>query len=342
MRVKAEQLAALLSRSLAPLYTIHGDEPLLALEAAGAVRAAARKAGCDERVVLSVERGFDWSELANAVASRSLFCARKLIELRLPTGRPGTEGAAAIQACCARLDPENVILVTLPRLRRDELAAAWFAALVAAGVVVDVYPVERARLADWIGTRLARQGQSAKHEALEFLAERVEGNLLAAHQEVSKLALLAPPGELTLEAVESAVADVARYSIEDLADALFAGEAERYARVLAGLRGEGETPAVLAWRLGEELAALYCVQEGLARGQRREQLFAQHRVWRSRQARYERALRRISASSLRAAVRRAARIERAAKGVGAGDPWDELLLLGLQLAHGTEVARTVG
>lgn len=342
MHVRAEQLSALLSRSLAPLHTIHGDEPLLALEAAAAVRAAARKAGCDERVVLNVERGFDWSDLVNALASRSLFAARKLIELRLPAGRPGTEGAAAIQACCARLDADDVILVSLPRLRRHEQAAAWFAALAAAGVVVEVYPVERARLADWIGTRLARQGQRATREALEFLAERVEGNLLAAHQEVSKLALLAPAGELTLEAIESAVANVARYSIEDLADALFAGEAERYVRVLSGLRGEGETPATLAWRLGEELAALYCVQEGLTSGQRREQLYAQYRVWRSRQPRYERALRRISGNALRAAVRCIARIERAAKGVGAGDPWDQLLLLGLQLAHGTEVTRPVG
>jgi DNA polymerase-3 subunit delta len=339
MEVRAEGLEAQLAKSLAPVYTIHGDEPLLALEAADRVRAAARQAGCGERLVMVAERGFDWSEFAHALAARSLFGARRIVELRIPGGRPGVEGAEAIRRACARLDPQDVVLVSLPRLRREEQAAGWFAALGTAGVVVEVRPVERARLPDWIAARLARQGQHASREGLEFLAQRVEGNLLAAQQEVAKLALLAPAGTLALEAIEAAVANVARYSPEDLLEALFAGEIERYARVLAGLRGEGETAAALAWRVGEELVALLAVHEGVARGERREPLYARNRVWRSRQGRYERALRRLDGERVRGAVRHAARIERAAKGVGAGEPWDELLLLGLQLADATPFAR---
>ncbi|MGH8705920.1 MAG: DNA polymerase III subunit delta, partial [Burkholderiales bacterium] len=186
MNLRAEQLEAHLSKSLAALYTIHGDEPLLALEAADAVRAAARNKGCDEREVFVAERGFDWGELAQAGASRSLFGGRKIVELRIPSGRPGSAGAAAIVAYCARLDPDQVTLVTLPRLRKDEQRSGWFTSLAGAGVVVNVYPVERARLPEWIGARLARQGQRASAEVLEFLAERVEGNLLAAHQELLK------------------------------------------------------------------------------------------------------------------------------------------------------------
>jgi len=198
MQLRAEQLEAHLGKTLAPLYVIHGDEPLLALEAADAVRAAARKRSYAEREVFIAERGFDWSELAHAGASRSLFGGAKIIELRVPTGKPGAEGGATLAAHCARLDAEVLTLVSLPRLDRATQASAWFTALAAAGVVVEVWPVERARLPEWIGARLARQGQKASREALAFLAERVEGNLLAAHQEVQKLALLAPPGELEL------------------------------------------------------------------------------------------------------------------------------------------------
>ena len=212
MQLRAEQLEQHLAKaSLAPLYVIHGDEPLLALEAADAVRAMARQRGYAEREVLVAERGFDWSAFAHAAASRSLFGDRKLIELRVPGGKPGADGAAALLAHCGRLDPEILTLVSLPRLDRAGQSSPWFAALAAAGLVVEVWPVDRARLPEWIGARLARQGQKASREVLEFLAGRVEGNLLAAHQEVQKLALLAGAGALELETVQDAVASVARY-----------------------------------------------------------------------------------------------------------------------------------
>jgi len=342
MQLRAEQLAAHLAKSLAPLYTVHGDEPLLALEAADAVRAAARRRGFAEREVLFAQQRFDWSEFSEATASLSLFGARKLVDLRLPSAKPGSDGSVALQRYAARPNPEVVLLVTMPRPEGSGWwKSAWFTALDAAGIVVEAKPVLRAQLPAWIGARLALQGQTAPDEALELLADRVEGNLLAAHQEVQKLALLAPQGPLAVEQIAGAVANVARFEFEVLAEALYAGDFAHYCRALDGLRGEGASPAALAWRLGEELVTLLRLRQGLATGRRLDQLFAAHRLWRAAQARAEKALRRFSVAQLRNAVRRVARIERQAKGVAAGNPWDELLGLGLELLHGTEGARQV-
>ena len=342
MQLRAEQLETQLSKSLASVYVIHGDEPLLALEAADAIRAAARKQGCDEREVLSVERGFDWSELTQAGASRSLFGGRKIIELRIPTGKPGTQGSAAISSYCERLGKDNVILVSLPRLRKDDQNARWFLALAGAGVVVDVYPVDRARLPDWIGARLARQGQRASPEALGYLADRVEGNLLAAYQEVQKLGLLLPKGELSAEQVNDAVANVARYDAYDCSAALLAGDLVRYVRVLDGLRSEGESPVFILWALSEELRAIVRIQQGIEAGRAIDQLLRENRVWGERQALMKAALRRHARRALERALLHAARIDRASKGVGPGEPWDEFIRLGLELLReGKDPARRI-
>lgn len=333
MQLRAEQLQAHLARTLAPLYVVHGDEPLLALEAADAVRSAARQRGYAEREVYTAERGFDWSEFAHAGASRSLFGGRKIVELRAPTGKPGTEGAAAIAAYCERLDPEMLTLVSLPRLDRTGQSSAWFGALAAAGVVVEVWPVERARLPEWIGARLARQGQNAPREVLEFLADRVEGNLLAAHQEVQKLALLAPPGELGLDTVQDAVAAVARYDPYAAAEALVAGDLARYTRVLQGLRGEGEAPTFVLFALSSALFVL----RGAAEGKPVERLFGEHRLFnKPLQRAVQAAARRHVRATLEAALAQAALIDRVIKGVARGDAWDQFTALGLRLAGGSK------
>jgi DNA polymerase-3 subunit delta len=336
MQLRAEQLEAQLARSLAPAYTIHGDEPLLALEAADAVRRAARKAGYTEREVFFAERGVDWSELRHAGASRSLFGERKILELRIPGGKPGTQGAEAIAALCADPNPETLLLVSLPRLDRAAQNSAWFAALAAAGALVDVFPVQRARLPAWIGERLARQGQRAGREVLEFLADRVEGNLLAAFQEVQKLALLAPPGELALEDVREAVANVARYDASDASAALLAGDTARYARVIEGLRAEGEAPTYVLWAIAEDLRALERIRQGLAGGRPLETLMRENRVWGPRQALVRAALSRFAPAALERSLLQAAAVDRAIKGVARREPWDEFLKLGLKLAHGSK------
>ncbi|MEJ2174771.1 MAG: DNA polymerase III subunit delta [bacterium] len=335
MPLRAEQLDAHLEKQLAPLYVIHGDEPLLALEAADAIRAAARHRGHAEREVLQVERGFDWSALTHAGASLSLFGGAKIVELRIPSGKPGTEGGAAIVAYCERLSPEVVTIVSLPRLDRATQSSAWFRALAESGSVVDVFPIERARLPAWIGARLGRQGQRAAPEVLEFIADRVEGNLLAAHQEVQKLALLAPRGELSLEAVREGVANVARYDAFDASSALLAGDTARYVRVISGLRNEGEAPTLVLWAIAEDLRALARVQVGMRAGRALDQLLRENRVWGARQATLRAGLRRVARRSIDRAIRRAAEIDRAIKGVAKTDPWEEFVRLGLELAHGS-------
>src|SRR5262245_50589888 len=331
--IRPEQLDAHLARELRPLYVVHGDEPLLSLEAADAVRARARAGGFSERVVLIAERNFDWGELSASAASLSLFGDRRLIELRLPSGKPGSEGAQAIEAHCRALPPDTLTIVMLPRLDRAGQSSAWFQALEAKGVVVNVYPVDRARLPDWIAARLARQKQHAKPDTLRFLADCVEGNLLAAHQEIQKLSLLLPPGELPFEAVREAVMNVARYDAGKLTEAMLSGDRARLSRMLEGLRGEGEAPPRVLWLLAEEIRAVYRVQDGLSAGRSLNDVCRESRVWGdTRQALVGKAAKKFSRAALHSALAHAAAVDRMVKGIVKGDAWDELLQLGLRFA----------
>ena len=338
MQLRADQLEAHLAGALRPVYTIHGDEPLLALEAADAIRATARRHGCSEREVLHVERGFDWSALAHAGASQSLFGGSRIVELRIPTGKPGTEGAAAIVEYCAADPGGNVTLVTVPRLDKATQSSGWFSALADAGVIVDIRPVDRAQLPRWIAARLARINQRAGDTVLEFLTDRVEGNLLAAHQEVQKLALLLPAGELALDAVEGVVTNVARYDAHDASAALLASDLPRYLRVLDGLRGEGEAPTLVLWTLAEDLRALSAMLQGRENGRPLDALMRELRVWGSRQAALQGALRRYERRQIEHALGNAAHVDRTIKGVAVGEPWDQLARLGLELSHGASRA----
>lgn len=333
MQLRAEQLAAHLAKSLAPIYAIHGDEPLLALEAADAVRAAARKRGFAEREVFEPNRSFDWSEFRHAAASLSLFAAKKIIELRLPGGKPGVQGGEAIAAYCERPSADNLLLVSLPRLERAGQNSGWFGALGHAGAVIDIWPVDRSRLPAWIAERLARQKQSASREVLEFLADRVEGNLLAAHQEVQKLALLAPAGELVLETVGEAVASVARYDPYGAAEALLSQDSARYVRVIEGLRGEGEEPTFVLFVVA---AALFALQ-GVQRGGNPDAVFMRERLFnKPLQRAVQAAAKRIAAPLTDQALAQAAAIDRSIKGVGEGEPWQQFIRLGLKLADGSK------
>jgi len=317
MRVPAEQLAGSLAKKLAPVYAIHGDEPLLVLEAADAVRTAARKGGYAEREVFEAAgRGFDWSELRHAGASLSLFGGRKIVELRL-TGKLAAQASAAIVDWCANPSPEALLLLTMPRPEGGGWwEAPWFVALNKAGVVVEVQPVARAALPGWLEKRLARQKQHASREVLEYLADRVEGNLLAAHQEVQKLALLAPEGELSFDTVRDAVADVARFDTNVAAEALVTGDTVRYLRVLEGLRAEGEAPTYLLFTLSSALFALSSPGGWVNKTLQRALGSA----------------RRFSPAALTQAISHAAVIDRAIKGVGEGEePWQEFAKLGLEL-----------
>lgn len=297
MLLRPEQLAAHLDKPLAPLYLLHGDEPLLVIEAADAIRATARKQGFEEREVIVVGNSFKWDELFMAAGNLSLFGGSKLVDLRIPSGKPGREGSEALQRYIGTLGPGIVTLITLPELDWQAKKAAWVTALSNAGVAIECNAPPLARLPQWIAERLARQQQSAPRAALEFIAAHVEGNLLAAHQEIQKLGLLYPAGEIALEQIESAVLNVARYDISDLREALKNRDTLRAARTLEGLKGEDAAPPLVLWALATEARA-------------------------------------VTAMSVRVrALLHAAKIDRMIKGIARGDVWDEFLQLALRLTQ---------
>ena len=331
--VRAEQLQAQLQRGLAALYLVHGDDPLLAMEAVDAIRTTARAQGFSERDVLTVDRYFDWGALHAAGAGMSLFGDRKIIELRIPTGKPGAPGGEAIVSFCSGLSPDTLAVVTLPRLGKREQSSAWFSALARIGTTVEIYAIDRARLPEWISARLARNKQRVDRDTLAFLADSVEGNLLAAHQEILKLALLLPEGPLDFEAVRDAVLNVARFDVGKLTEAMLAGDRTRLVRMLEGLRAEGEAPPRIVWIVAEEIRAIARVRQGIEAGRPVSDVCRENRVWgEPRVSLVGRAAKRLDRKRLLDALTHAAGIDRIAKGVAKGDAWDELLQLGLKLA----------
>ena len=323
MKLSTRQLEPHLRKGLAPLYTVHGPEALLALEAADRIRAAARKAGASEREVFFAEPGVDWNRLFTAGANLSLFASKRLVELRIPTGKPGTEGAKAINAWCTKLPDDATTLVLLPELDWQQQKSSWFGALESAGVMVEARAVSRDELPEWLAERLSRQGQKASLETLEWLADRVEGNLLAAKQEVEKLALLLPAGEVTLAAIRESVTDVARFERDTLLDAIHARDAARIARVVESLEAEGEPAPLLLWTLTEELRLMMA----LAANQRPRRFLPPERM-----SALQKTARLHDAASIHRELLRAHRIDRMIKGVEAGDPWREMVDLALGIS----------
>ncbi|UVW28448.1 DNA polymerase III subunit delta [Massilia sp. H6] len=337
MQLRPEALEGHLAKGLAPLYVIASDEHLLALEAADRIRRTARAQGYTEREVLSVERSFKWGELLAANQAMSLFGDKKLIELRIPSGKPGKDGSAALQGYARDLSPDNLTLITLPKLDWQTAKAAWVGALQQAAVYIEIPNVERAQLPNWIGTRLAAQGQSVDRQGLDFIADRVEGNLLAAHQEIQKLGLLHEPGKLSVEQVMDAVLNVARYDVFKLSEAMLAGDPARLARMLDGLRGEGEALPLVLWAVSEEIRTLLKLKSGMQQGRPLGALLKEHRIWGPRERMMEPALRRVTLGTLESALREAAQVDRMVKGLRArafaGDAWDAMLQLALRVAR---------
>jgi len=355
-QLRREQLAAHLARGLQRLYTVHGDEALLAGEAADSIRTAARDAGHAERKVHSVLNSgqFDWSALEASAVSQSLFCERTLVEIRIPSGKPGKEGGEALQRYCKRLREGVVTLVQLPRLDLQQTKSAWFAALDSAGVTVRIDTVERRALPQWIAERLALQGQQVQggslaaegQRALAFFADRVEGNLLAAHHEVQKLALLHPPGALSFAQIEASVVHVARYDVYKLGEAVLAGELKRALRMLEGLQAAGEPAARLHWSLAEDIRALLRVKLALREGTPLPLALREARVWGTRERLFEQALPRLPEPALHALLAAAQACDGIVKGLPhpewPKDPWQALKRLLLMWIGYTGVASQPG
>ena len=333
MNIPADRLSDHLARGLAALYVVVGDEPLAAQEASDAIRAAARAAGHSERTVYTVQGRYNWQGIFAAGDNFSLFAERRLAEIRIPSGKPGVDGAKALETYAARLPADTLTLISLPGLDWKTMQSRWFAALAKSGVVVEAKPVDRAALPGWIDRRLAGQGLRAERAALEFLADQVEGNLLAAQQEIDKLALLLPAGTITLADVEHAVVDVSRLEADALQDALYAGDGARFAQVVADLRDSGEAVPAILWQVSSAVQLLLRLKLAVAQG---ESLAAAMRtLWgrdKQRAPQIERALKRLGLAKIESALSDLALIDRQAKGLErVGDPWDTLLRVGMTL-----------
>ncbi len=335
MRLKFEQLTSHCAKSLLPVYLVSGDEPLQAQEAADVLRKAARAQGFTERQVIEAGRGFDWALLAQEASSMSLFAERKLIDLRMPV-KPGDPGSKALQAYCARPPEDTVLLIGCGKLDRGAVRSKWVQAVEAAGALVQVWPVEARNLGDWIQRRMRARGLQPTREAAAMLAERVEGNLLAAAQEIDKLILLHGEGRIGPDTVATAVSDSARFDVFGMVDVALAGNSARVARMLAGLHAEGVAPALVVWALGREIRALATIAADAQAGASLESVLTRHKIWDRRKPLVRDALKRHDASNWRALVLDCGRCERLAKGAAAGNAWDELLQLALRLS-GTEL-----
>ena len=333
MKLAIDDLPRHLSKGLQPLYVIHGAAMLLAIEAADAIRVAARNDGYDEREVLIADTGFKWEALRNSGQSLSLFSAKKILDLRIPTGKPGVEGALALQEYCQKLNTDTVTLISLPRLDGSTMKGKWFSTLAEQGVVISADELALNELPQWISARLTRQHQSADEDTLAFLAQRVEGNLLAAFQEIQKLALLFPAGHLSFEQVKDAVMDVARYDVFKLSEAMLAGDAARFAHILEGLRAEGTATVLILWALAEDIRTLAKVSRAMQHSGNLANALRDARVWGVKQKLVERAVRRFSPAFAERALCQAAQIDKLVKGLRSGDVWDELMQLGVRCAR---------
>lgn len=316
MKLTVDSLASHLAGDLKSAYLVSGDEPLLSGEAADAIRRRARDLGYTERQVFFVERGFDWSELRGESQSLSLFSERRILEVRLPTGKPG-EGAELLEAIVTDPPPDQLLLVIAGKLERAALQSGWVQAFERHGGWLPVWPIAIERLPDWIGRRLRARGLEPDAAATRLLAERVEGNLLAAQQEIEKLALLVKPGALDAATLAHAVANSARYDVFQLSEAALEGDAERALRILAGLRAEGVEPTLTLWALSRDIRALW--QKLMLRAAGRSPP-----AWQRPSPALDAAARRVRPAAIRAMIGEALLVDRTIKGRRRGDPWNAL------------------
>lgn len=336
MKLAPAQLGKHLQGNLAPVYVVSGDDPLLCQEAADAIRAAARQQGFDERQVFSADANFDWGSLLQAGASLSLFAERRLLELRLPSGKPGDKGASALMEYVARPSEDTLLLISLPKLDGSAQKTKWGKALIdgAHTQFIQIWPVDASQLPQWIRQRLSQAGLAAQPEAVELIAARVEGNLLAAAQEIEKLKLLADGQPITLETVQAAVADSARFDVFGLVDAVLNGEAAHALRTLEGLRGEGVEPPVILWALARELRLLASLAQQYSQGVPLDKAFSQARppVWDKRKPLMSKALQRHSAQRWNQLLQDAQQADAQIKGQAPGSVWVSLSRLSMLMA----------
>jgi DNA polymerase III subunit delta len=320
LKLTPDSLSTHLEQQLLGVYLISGDEPLLTSEAADAIRARARAKGFTERDVHFMERGSDWDDVRASAGNMSLFGSRRVVEIRMPTGKPGTAGGAALVSMLGVDDRDTVFLLLTPRLDRDAQGSSWVKAVEARGAWVQIWPVDADKIVGWLRGRARRLGLDVSGDGIELLAERTEGNLLAANQELEKLRLVAQGGgQITADTILTSVADSARFDVFQLGEAVLAGDAERALRMLAGLRAEGVEATLVLWALNKAVRDLW--------GSVAPSDGARPRAWGRQAVALEKGARRASRLPFSTLAARAGRADRMVKGRLLGDPWDEMALL---------------
>lgn len=331
MRLRPDQLSQNLSKGLLPIYIASGDETLLVQECCDAIRSSCRKQGFS-REVLDVDKSFDWAELFASANAMSLFSERKLIELRMPTGKPGTEGSKALVEYTANASPDNVLLIISNKVESSATRSKWYKAIENGGAAIQCWPIDARSLPRWIGQRLNQVGLKASNDAIQMLAERVEGNLLAAVQEIEKLRLYIEGDTVDADTIRAAVSDNARYDVFGLVDRALEGDASSSLRMLQGLKAEGTAAPAILWALSRELRTLCQCAEQLQQGNGIDQVLQSQRVWDKRKPLIKSALRRLKLKQLRQLIKLANQIDQAIKGMVKKQSWDLLEQLVLALA----------
>lgn len=335
MRIKPETIRTHLEKTLLPIYVVTGDEPLTVMETAQAIRDGAKRQGVDERLVFDVDGSFDWDSISAGSSNLSLFSSRRLVDIRIPSGKPGRLGSNALRALADQTEPGgDVLLITLPKLDKRSLATAWMKSLDSAGGVVQVWPVPLDRLPMWLDRRMRSAGLEPDVAAARALAGRVEGNLLAASQEIDKLVLLCPGGKVTEKDIDQMVADSARFDVFRLVDSALEGHGDRALRIVDSLKSEDSPLPIISWALTREIRLMYRLRDALNRGANLQAILRESQVWDSRKPLVDRAMRRLSVTLWRHALAGCARLDRQIKGAEGGDPWLQVQWLLVLVASG--------
>lgn len=338
-KLRPDQLDGALRKQLAPVYLVCGEEPLLIQEACDSIRQAARKAGFSEHERYHGDAGFDWDQLLTSVNSLSLFADRKLIEVRIDSGKTGDKGAKALSTFCDHTNDDTLLLLIIPG--KPDQRSKWLKQIDKIGAIIQVWPINGPQLPRWIEQRLGQAGLQADRAAIDLLASKVEGNLLAAVQEIEKLKLLADGPRISIETVAAAVSDSARYDVFGLIDKALAGDSRSAVKTLQGLRGEGSETTVVLWALAREIRTLCQIAQSTQQGQSFDWACKNNGVWDKRKPAVQQALRRLQLAQLQLMLRKANAIDKAIKGMRDADPWDELMDLTLNLSGVTSLSPTV-
>jgi len=328
LRTSLTSLSGQLKQGIQPLYLLFGAETLLVEEALDQIRSRAKEEGYQERLRFTVETGFDWNQLLEHSQAMSLFAEKQLIELRIPTGKPGDAGAKALTQYVENpLSSDTSLIIISGGIEKRSQGTKWFKAIEDASLVIECPVIGSDRLPDWISQRLSAQGLKYETDAVEQLSHFVEGNLLAAAQEINLLALLYPGETVTTEIIEHVIADHARFNVYNLADACLAGKVPRVARILQSLKQEQIQPVLILWALARDARTLCKMSEAMENGEHPKALFQRFHIWSSRSGIVNAALRRISRPQWENILRRLGRADLMVKGrapLQRKDIWEEI------------------